>query len=56
MAKEHEKEKMGKHKEHSMGKHHMGKGGLGKKEMGFGAKLGKEKHGKSGLEGPHGKE
>jgi hypothetical protein len=55
MAKEHEKEeKMGKKKEH-MGKSHMKhSGGLGKKEMGFGAKLGHEKKGKSGLEGPRG--
>jgi hypothetical protein len=40
MKKEHEKE----HK------------GMGKKESGFGAHLGKMKKGKGGIEGPHGKE
>jgi hypothetical protein len=43
----------GKREEHMGGKHSHGKHhGMGKKEAGFGAKLGKS-HGKSGLEGPH---
>ncbi len=43
----------GKKDMHMGGKSSHGKsGGLGKKEAGFGAKLGKMK-GKSGLEGPH---
>jgi len=44
-----------KHDGHHMGKKHGGSKhhGLGKKESGFSAHLGKMKHGKSGLEGPH---
>jgi hypothetical protein len=47
-------EKDGHHEhEHMGGKHHAGKHhGLGKKESGFGAKLGKMK-GKTEMEGPH---
>jgi hypothetical protein len=52
MKEKHEGHHMGA--KHGGGKHH----GMGKKEMGFGAKLGKE-HGKGhmgkGIEGPHGK-
>lgn len=51
---------MAKHEEKHEGKkmekahHKMGKEkSMGKKEMGFSAKLGHEKKGKSGLEGPH---
>lgn len=53
---------MAHHKEHESkhesmgGKHHEGKRhGMGKKESGFGAKLGKHHMGKAKMEGPHGK-
>jgi hypothetical protein len=48
--KEHE-ERM-KREEHMGGKHHSKHHGMGKKEAGFGAKLGRHK-GKMSMEGPH---
>ena len=49
---EKEKHEM-KREEHMGGKHSSKHHGMGKKEHGFGGKLGKGKMGKSGLEGPH---
>lgn len=49
------KEKMeGKKEEHMGGKHKGGKHmGMGKKEHGFGSKMGKMGKGKMNMEGPH---
>ena len=45
-------EKLERH-EHMGGKHHSKNHGMGKKEVGFGAHLGKMGGKKSSLEGPH---
>jgi len=50
----HHKDGKDGHEEHMGGKHHSGKHhGMGKKEAGFGSKLGKHHMGKAKMEGPH---